>query len=120
LHSSFYRCRFGEPLGYFSARDFSGCLGYYRGYFIPVFNCRLNLPHTTPVKNLSPLRITAVVLALAFAVYSAYGIPGNELHLFSGFPPPKSYSIFKTKSAVTPIQNDYERPLPLLKKKASR
>jgi thiol:disulfide interchange protein DsbD len=77
---------------------------------------RLNLPHTTPVKNLSPLRITAVVLALAFAVYSAYGIPGNELHLFSGFPPPKSYSIFKTKSAVTPIQNDYEKALALAKK----
>ena len=77
---------------------------------------RLNLPHTTPIKNFSPLRITTVVLALAFAVYSAYGIPGNELHLFSGFPPPKSYSIFKTKSAVTPIQNDYEKALALAKK----
>jgi len=77
---------------------------------------RLNLPHTTPIKNFSALRIAAVVVAVAFTVYSVYGIPGNELHLFSGFPPPKSYSIFKTKSAVTPIQNDYEKALALAKK----
>jgi len=70
------------------------------------------LPHTSAVNKLSPFRIVAVALALFFTVYSAYGIPGNELHLFSGFPPPKFYSIFKAKNeGVKPIQNDYEKAI---------
>ena len=77
---------------------------------------KLNLPHTSPVTKFSPVRVGFIALALAFTVYSAFGIPGNELHLFSGFPPPKSYSIFKTHSAITPIQNDYEKALALAKK----
>jgi len=77
---------------------------------------KLKLPHTTAVTSYSPVRVVFIVLALLFTVYSGYGIPGNELHLFSGFPPPKSYSIYKTKSAITPIQNDYEKALALAKK----
>ena len=73
---------------------------------------KLNLPHTTPVKNFSPFRMVAIALALFFTIYSAYGIPGNELHLFSGFPPPKFYSILKKKDeGIKPIQNDYAKAI---------
>ena len=77
---------------------------------------KLPLPHTSKVTSYSPVRVAFIAVALFFTVYSVYGIPGNELHLFSGFPPPKSYSIYKTKSAITPIQNDYEKALAIAKK----
>ncbi len=96
---------------------------------------KLKLPHTSPVTGFSPFRVITIALALFFTVYSAYGIPGNELHLFSGFPPPKSYSIFTIRnniyakvlnaispklyamlkpedsSSIKPIQNDYARAI---------
>ena len=77
------------------------------------------------------MRIAAIALTLFFTVYSAYGIPGNELHLFSGFPPPKFYSIWnkeiikapqavattnvhgKKLSDVTPIRNNYDEAIAL-------
>ena len=77
---------------------------------------KLPLPHTSKVTSYSPVRVAFIAVALFFTVYSVYGIPGNELHLFSGFPPPKSYSLYKTKSAITPIQNDYEKALAIAKK----
>ncbi len=72
---------------------------------------KLKFPHDSPVKKLSAFRLSAAALALLFAVYTAYGIPGNDLHFFSGFPPPKFYSLLKTKSAIEPIINDYEGAL---------
>jgi thiol:disulfide interchange protein DsbD len=72
---------------------------------------KIKFPHETPVAKLSPLRIASALVALLFTVYSAYGIPGNDLQLFSGFPPPKFYSLIETKSAIEPIKNDYEAAL---------
>lgn len=72
---------------------------------------KLKFPHDSPVKKLSPLRLVSAAIALLFTVYSAYGIPGNELHLFSGFPPPKFYSIRDVKMVIEPIHNDYEAAL---------
>ncbi len=69
---------------------------------------KLRFPHDSPVEKFSPVRVSAIFLAFLFTVYSAYGMPGNDLHLFSGFPPPKFYSIFETKSDIEPIKNDYE------------
>jgi thiol:disulfide interchange protein DsbD len=68
---------------------------------------KLKFPHDSPVKKLSPVRIGFAVIALLFTIYTAYGIPGNDLSLFSGFPPPKFYSIAKTKSGIETIHNDY-------------
>lgn len=72
----------------------------------------LKFPHDSPIKKLSPLRIAFAGLALVFTVYSAYGIPGNDLKLFSGFPPPKFYSLFEQKSEcpnnLNCFHNDYE------------
>jgi thiol:disulfide interchange protein DsbD len=72
---------------------------------------KLKFPHDSPVGKLSPVRISAAVVALLFTVYTAYGIPGNDLKLFSGFPPPKFYSFFKTESVIEPIKNDYAAAL---------
>lgn len=72
---------------------------------------KLKFPHDSPLQKLAPLRIFSALLAILFTVYTAYGIPGNDLHFFSGFPPPKFYSILKIKSAIEPIKNDYETAL---------
>ncbi|HLP51955.1 MAG TPA: cytochrome c biogenesis protein CcdA [Chitinophagales bacterium] len=72
---------------------------------------KLKFPHDSPVGKLSPVRITSAALALIFTVYTSYGILGNDLNLFSGFPPPKFYSLMKTESAIEPIKNDYATAL---------
>ena len=72
---------------------------------------KLKFPHDSPLQKLSSVRISAAALALFFTIYTAYGIPGNDLHFFSGFPPPKFYSLLKTESAIEPIKNDYEGAL---------
>ncbi len=72
---------------------------------------KLKFPHDSPVQKFSPVRLGFAGLALLFVIYTAYGIPGNDLNLFSGFPPPKFYSLQKTESAVEPILNDYETAL---------
>lgn len=72
---------------------------------------KLKFPHDSPLQKISAVRISAAVFALLFTVYTAYGIPGNDLHFFSGFPPPKFYSLLKTESAIEPIKNDYEGAL---------
>jgi thiol:disulfide interchange protein DsbD len=96
---------------------------------------KLKFPHDSPVSKLTPVRISAALLALLFTVYSAYGIPGNTLRLFSGFPPPKFYSLLnkesgepgktatlnkdahgKTISDVTPIRNKYDEAIALARK----
>lgn len=81
----------------------AGTFVYLMGWF--------RFSHESPVGKLSPVRLSAAALALFFTGYSAYGIPGNDLHLFSGFPPPKFYSIVHSRSEIEPIQNNYEAAL---------
>lgn len=68
---------------------------------------KLRFPHDSPIKKLSPMRMVFSALAFAFASYSAYGIPGNPLPFFSGFPPPLFYSINKPDIKIETIHNDY-------------
>ncbi len=100
---------------------------------------KLKFPHDSPVQKLSPVRLASAALAILFTVYTAYGIPGNDLHLFSGFPPPKFYSLITKKKTfyevtgndskmivekksveinpeIESIQNDYEAALAKAKK----
>ncbi len=72
---------------------------------------RLRFAHDSPLQKLSPVRMVFATLAFAFTVYTVYGIAGNDLKLFSGFPPPKFYSLLKTDSAIEPIKNDYDAAL---------
>lgn len=72
---------------------------------------KIKFPHDSPISKLSPVRMVSAAFALLFTAYSAYGIPGNDLHLFSGFPPPKFYSLKETKADIEIIHNDYEAAL---------
>ncbi|MBL0308804.1 MAG: thioredoxin family protein [Bacteroidetes bacterium] len=65
----------------------------------------------SPVNRLSPIRLSAAALALLFTIYTAYGIPGNDLHLFSDFPPPKFYSLVESRSGIESVKNNYEAAL---------
>lgn len=46
----------------------------------------------------TPIRMIFAVVALSFTLYSAYGIRGNPLPLFSGFLPPDYYSLYPKKT----------------------
>lgn len=83
---------------------------------------KLRIGHSAPVKKFSFVRIAFIVL---FASITIYLIPGiikpktANLDLISGFPPPKTYSIFKVEKGNTvlfdPIHNDYLGALQLAK-----
>jgi thiol:disulfide interchange protein DsbD len=63
------------------------------------------------------VRIAFIVLFASITIYLAPGLTNTKwarLKLISGFPPPKSYSIYKTdKSKFEPIHNDYSGALKL-------
>jgi thiol:disulfide interchange protein DsbD len=67
-------------------------------------------------EKIAGLRAAVGIVALAFTSYCIYGLPGNALNLFSGFPPPMSYSIFYTKPKLEPIKNNYAEALARAKK----
>ena len=46
----------------------------------------------------TPIRMVFATVALAFTCYTAYGISGNALPLFSGFLPPDYYSLYPKKT----------------------
>ncbi|AOC95843.1 Thiol:disulfide interchange protein DsbD [Flavobacterium anhuiense] len=53
---------------------------------------KIQLPHDSPVSNISVGRLGLGVLVLAFTIYLIPGIWGAPLKLISGFPPPMHYS----------------------------
>lgn len=53
---------------------------------------KIQLPHDSPVTNLSVGRASLGMLVLAFTVYLIPGLWGAPLKLISGFPPPMQYS----------------------------
>lgn len=52
----------------------------------------------------SPIRLFFIALFSFFTLYSAWGIPGNDLPLFSGFLPPNYYSL---RAKATQCPNDF-------------
>ena len=77
---------------------------------------KIKFPHDSPIKKLSKARI---VLALIFAAFTLYLIPGvtntryANLTLISGFPPPLCYSIYQNPVNCKNFEplNDYELAL---------
>lgn len=53
---------------------------------------KIQLPHDSPVTNLSVGRASLGMLVLAFTIYLIPGLWGAPLKLISGFPPPMQYS----------------------------
>jgi thiol:disulfide interchange protein len=84
-------------------------------YLIGVFKFKSESKST----NRSPIRIGIAFVVLAFTVYSAYGVAGNDLPLLSGFPPPNYYSIFEKKTQCPDdlsCFHDYDEALEYAKK----
>lgn len=80
----------------------------------------LKVKHSSPVKKFSFVRIAFIILFGAITVYLIPGLfngKGAELKLISGFPPPRTYSLYdikKDKSKIfEPLHNDYAKALKL-------
>ena len=84
----------------------------------------LRVRHSSPVKKFSFIRILFVLLFSAITIYLIPGLlnsKGADLKLISGFPPPRTYSIYKVNKVRSvifePIHNDYLGALKLAKEK---
>ena len=53
---------------------------------------KIQLPHDSPVTNISVGRLSLGILVLTFTIYLIPGLWGAPLKLISGFPPPMQYS----------------------------
>ena len=79
---------------------------------------KLRIGHSSAVKKFSFVRIAFILL---FASITIYLIPGltntkwSRLKFISGFPPPRSYSLYKIDKGtiIEPIHNDYKAALKL-------
>lgn len=80
---------------------------------------KLKFSHSSPVKKFNFSRIAFIILFGSFTIYLVPGLTNTKwsrLNLISGFPPPKSYSLYPVdKSDFLPIHNDYEGALKLAK-----
>jgi thiol:disulfide interchange protein DsbD len=80
----------------------------------------LKVKHSSPVIRFSITRVLVILVFGAITFYLSLGLFfGRSLNLISGFPPPKSYSIFKIDKGnhqlFEPIHNDYKGALQLAK-----
>jgi thiol:disulfide interchange protein DsbD len=80
------------------------------------------MSHSSPVKKFSFIRIAFIILFASFTIYLLPGLTKgkrSDLKLISGFPPPRTYSLYKIekrKSGIfEPLHNDYQRALELAK-----
>lgn len=78
----------------------------------------LRVKHSSPIKKFSFVRIVFILLFGSITAYLATGLffpKWSRLELISGFPPPRTYSLFEIKkgSVIEPIHNDYEGALKL-------
>lgn len=76
---------------------------------------KIRFPHDHPHQAISKTRLAFAGVSLVFVLYTATGLFGNELKAFSGFPPPKFYSLTKQEIKIHPVM-DYEEALALGKK----
>ncbi|MBI5856099.1 MAG: thioredoxin family protein [Sphingobacteriales bacterium] len=81
----------------------------------------LKVKHSSPVRKFKFTRIAFILLFAAITIYLIPGMfkNGSDLKLISGFPPPRTYSLYKidkSKSKIfEPIHNDYPKALQLAK-----
>jgi cytochrome c biogenesis protein CcdA/thioredoxin-related protein len=79
----------------------------------------LKVKHSSPVKKFSFVRICFIILFSGITIYLIPGLTNTKwarLKFISGFPPPRSYSIYKadrSKEVFEPIHNDYAGALQL-------
>lgn len=81
----------------------------------------LKVKNSSPVRKFSFTRIAFIILYASITIYLIPGLfrNGSDLKLISGFPPPRTYSLYridKSKSKIfEPIHNDYQKALELAK-----
>lgn len=78
----------------------------------------LKMSHSSPVKKFSFIRVSAIILFGAIALYLIPGVLNSRwsrLGLFSGFAPPLSYTVYPHHVLLTggikPLHNEYEKAL---------
>lgn len=83
---------------------------------------KLRFSHSSPVKRFSFIRIAFIVLFSAITIYLLPGLTNSksaDLKLISGFPPPRTYSLYKIEKGGSgifePMHNDYKKALQLAK-----
>ena len=83
---------------------------------------KLRFAHSSPVKKFSFIRIAFIVLFTAITIYLLPGLTNTkaaDLRIISGFPPPRTYSIYnidtKNSGIFEPMHNDYTGALKLAK-----
>lgn len=79
----------------------------------------LRISHSSPVNRFSFTRGAFIVLFASFTIYLVPGLTNSkwsDLKLISGFPPPRTYSLYSVESRLEPIHNNYEEALALSKK----
>jgi thiol:disulfide interchange protein DsbD len=79
---------------------------------------KLKFSHSSPVKRFSFARIGFIVLFASFTIYLLPGLSNTrwaDLRLISGFPPPRSYSLYSTSKGLQgvfqPMHNAYTEAL---------
>lgn len=81
---------------------------------------KLKFSHSSPVRRFSFIRIGFVVLFASITIYLLPGLTKTkwaDLKLISGFPPPRTYSIYSLgKTVLEPIHNNYQEALAIAKK----
>jgi cytochrome c biogenesis protein CcdA/thioredoxin-related protein len=84
---------------------------------------KLKFSHSSPVKRFSFTRIAFIILFGSFTLYLLPGLTNGRwsgLKLISGFPPPRTYSLYKVEKGRSgvfePMHNDYAGALELAKK----
>ncbi|HEX7845193.1 MAG TPA: cytochrome c biogenesis protein CcdA [Chitinophagaceae bacterium] len=82
---------------------------------------KLKMAHSSPVKKFSFTRIAFIVLFSAITIYLIPGLTNSkwaDLKLISGFPPPRTYSLYDVERAdiIEPMHNDYIGALEKAKK----
>ena len=80
---------------------------------------KLRISHSSPVKRFSFTRIAFIILFASFTIYLLPGLSNSrwsDLTLISGFPPPRTYSLYSVESKLEPIHNNYEEALAISKR----
>lgn len=81
---------------------------------------KIRIGHSSPVKKFSVTRIVFIILFGGFTLYLIPGLTNTNsarLQLISGFPPPRTYSLYPhNKNTFEPIHNNLDEALALAKK----
>lgn len=81
---------------------------------------KIRIGHSSPVRKFSIARIIFILLFGAFTLYLIPGLTNTSwarLGLISGFPPPRTYSLYpKVTNSFEPLHNNLEQALALAKK----